>query len=37
MVAVFQDALECLLLAQPEKKCAAVFVLQARFDEEDLD
>ena len=37
MVAVFQNALECLLLAQPEKKCAAVFALQARFDEEDLD
>jgi len=27
MVAVFQNSLQCLLLAQPEKKCAAVFAL----------
>lgn len=37
MVAVFQESLTCLLLSQPEKKCAAVFALQTRFDNEDLD
>ncbi len=37
MVAVFQESLKCLLLSQPEKKCAAVFALQARFDTEELD
>ena len=37
MVAVFQESLKCLLRSQPEKKCAEVFALQARFDAESLD
>lgn len=37
MVVVIQESLKCLLLSQPEQKCAAVFALQARFDNEDLD
>ncbi|QMU61329.1 MAG: DUF455 family protein [Gammaproteobacteria bacterium] len=37
MIAVFKETLACLLLAQPEQKCAAVFALQARFNEEDID
>lgn len=34
---VIQESLKCLLLSQPEQKCAAVFALQARFDNEDFD
>lgn len=37
MVEVFQESLKCLLLSRPENKCAAVFELQSRFDNEDLD
>jgi len=37
MVAVYKDTLECLLLSNPENKCAGVFALKARFDNEDLD
>ena len=37
MVEVFQDSLACLLLSQPEQKCAAVFELQARFQTEEID
>jgi len=34
---VFEEALRCLLLTQPEHKCSAVFEIQARFEAEDLD
>jgi len=37
MLAVFQQALECLMCAEPEQKCKAVFELQARFDSQQLD
>ena len=37
MVEVFQESLVCLLLSQPEIKCAAVFQLQTRFDKETLN
>ena len=37
MVAVYKDTLECLLLSNPKNKCAGVFALKARFDNEDLD
>ncbi len=37
MVAVFKDVLECLLFSHPEEKCSAVFALQARINEEQLD
>lgn len=37
MVEVFEDSLACLLLSKPEKKCSAVFELQARFEAETLD
>ncbi|MGH1536919.1 MAG: ferritin-like domain-containing protein [Gammaproteobacteria bacterium] len=37
MIAVFKDALECLLISHPEKKCLAVFAMQVSFTEEELD
>ena len=37
MIEVFKDSLACLMLSQPEQKCAAVFALQARFEIEPLD
>lgn len=37
MVEVFQESLACLLLSQPDEKCAAAFELQARFEKETLD
>lgn len=37
MIVVFKESLKCLLHSQPEKKCAAVFALQNRFDNENLD
>lgn len=37
MIEVFKDSLACLMLSQPEQKCAAVFELQARFETGPLD
>ena len=37
MVAVFQAALDCLLIADPAQKCAAVFDLHTRFNAEAID
>jgi len=37
MVAVFKDALECLMQNSPKEKCELVFALQSRFNNESLD
>ncbi len=37
MLSVYKHALQCLLHENPETKCEAVFALQARFDNENLD
>ena len=37
MVSVFQNSLQCLLVEHPEKKCSAVFALNERFENQNLD
>jgi uncharacterized ferritin-like protein (DUF455 family) len=37
MLAVYENALDCLMQEDPEKKCQRVFSLQQRFDSETID
>lgn len=37
MLSVFQTAIDCLFLKDPNEKCQSVFVFQQRFNEESID